>query len=99
MDPFRKSENPRPWLVLSDASHPFHGEEYVCATMTTTEREIAISVGRSDWVDGGSDVRSFVSPWSPMTVKHEAVRKRQGTVRKSVVRRVAEEVTTYVQPW
>jgi len=65
--------------------------------MTTTPRDVAVSVGRSDWTDGGSDVQSFVSPWSPMTVKHDAIRERQGTVRQSIVRQVAEEVVAYVQ--
>jgi hypothetical protein len=96
-DPFRDGENPRPWLVLSDSRHPFHGEECVCAPMTTTERPAAISVGRSDWTDGGSDVRSFVSSWSPMTVKHDTIRKRQGMIRKSIVRRVVEGVISYVR--
>jgi len=96
-DPFRDSDDPRPWLVLSDTRHPFHGEEYVCALMTTTDRPEAIPVEASDWISGGSPLTSFVSPWVPMTVKDHAIENKQGTVRRTIARRVAEEVVTYVR--
>lgn len=85
--------------MLSDASHPFHGEEYVCALMTTTNRPDAIPIETSDWISGGSPLASFVSPWVPMTVKHHAVTNKQGAVRRSIPRHVAEEMVTYVQTW
>ena len=97
-DPFRSGSNPRPWLVLSTERHPFHGEEYVCALMTTTERDSSICVTQSDWVVGRLSNRSFVSPWVPMTLKHEAVVRGQGSIRDALVDRVSEAVVYYLAP-
>ncbi|WP_132057779.1 hypothetical protein [Halorussus amylolyticus] len=97
-DPFRSGSNPRPWLVLSTERHPFHGEEYVCTLMTTTERESAVRVTQSDWVVGGLSDRWYVSPWVPMTMKHSVIVRGQGSVRDSVVDRVSEAVVYYLAP-
>ena len=35
-DPFKSGENPRPWLILNNESHPFGDEEYMTVTLTTT---------------------------------------------------------------
>lgn len=65
--------------------------------MTTTDRAEAIPIKASDWISGGSPLQSFVSPWVPMTVKHHAITNKQGSVRRSIARRVAGEMVTYVQ--
>lgn len=97
-DPFRPASNPRPWLVLSTERHPFHGEEYVCTLMITTERESSIRVEQSDWVVGRLSNRSFVSPWVPMTLKHEVIVRGQGSVRDALVDRISEAVVYYLAP-
>lgn len=33
------SENPRPWLILNNDSHPFGDEEYMAVTLTTPHGE------------------------------------------------------------
>ena len=35
-DPFKSGENPRPWLILNNDTHPFGDEEYMTVTLTTT---------------------------------------------------------------
>lgn len=60
----------RPWLIVSNDSHPFHGTEYIVLGMTTTQRSRAIRVKQSDWREGGTSKTSFISPWFVMTLKH-----------------------------
>nr|WP_233514205.1 MULTISPECIES: hypothetical protein [unclassified Haloferax] len=35
-DPFKSGENPRPWLILNNDTHPFGDEGYMTVTLTTT---------------------------------------------------------------
>ncbi len=65
--------------------------------MTTTDRSEAVAVEDSDWTSGGSPLQSYVSPWVPMSVKHERIHNRQGTVRQSIVRQVVEKMVFYIQ--
>ena len=54
--PFR--EGGRPYVVLSDEHHPFYGEEYLVAGVTTTERDGAIELTPDTWAEGGAPKRS-----------------------------------------
>lgn len=36
IDPFDNNKKARPWLIVSDDSHPFYGEQYVALTLTST---------------------------------------------------------------
>lgn len=38
----------RPWLIVSNDSHPFHGTEYIVLGMTTTQRSRAVRGKQSD---------------------------------------------------
>lgn len=83
---------PRPWLVVSNQRHPFHGSEYVGLGMTTTERTRAIPVERGDWIDGGLEKPGFVSPWFAMTLKHADITHRIGAVEMAVVDDAVEDL-------
>lgn len=93
-DPFCRSGT-RPYLVASNDSHPFAGEEYVGAVVTTTERERAVPLSGS-YTEGGLPRESFVSPWSLITLKHEALDKHVAQVSAEVVGTVAEAVHGYL---
>lgn len=97
-DPFKATENPRPWLVLNTDSHPFHGEEYMTVTLTTTPHEDTIPIRDTDWVAGGAPRQRYASPWSVASPKHPALVQRQGRVSESLVRTVVEELTRYLEP-
>ena len=51
----------RPWLVLSTANHPFHGEEYLVVGITTTPRPAAIELSTTAWELGGLPKDSYSS--------------------------------------
>ena len=86
----------RPYLILSDESHPFHGEEYIVAGVTTTERAEAVTLNTDDWTVGGLPKESYVSPWFVATLKHAGIDRGVGAVSSKVVNDVGEKVAEYV---
>ena len=67
-DPFGGGPS-RPYLVLSNDRHPFHGEEYVATVVTTTARPAAIELDEETFIRGELPRNSYVSPWNPVTIK------------------------------
>ncbi|MFB6084194.1 MAG: hypothetical protein ABEJ94_08120 [Halorientalis sp.] len=54
---------PRPWLVISTESVPFHPEQYLCVTLTTrTWHDESIPIPEDGWVDGGAPTETAVMP-------------------------------------
>jgi mRNA interferase MazF len=94
-DPF-KTGGRRPFVLISNQTHPFQGTEYIAATLTTTERDEAITLSDADWAIGNSPRDSYVSPWGVMTLKDATIDRRVGRLRASVLEQIAEELYGYV---
>lgn len=86
----------RPWLIVSDSTHPFSDVECLAVAMTTQEHSDGIAVSDSDWVRGGSKTDAYVSPWYVTTIKHRDLDNQQGAVRTSVVADVVEALNGYL---
>jgi len=87
----------RPYMVLSSAAtHPFHGEEYLVAGCTTTEREQAIALPETVWTVGQPAEPTWVSPWYLMTLKHANIEYGVGEIEPATVDRVARAVARQV---
>lgn len=97
-DPFKSGENPRPWLIINNGSHPFADEEYVTVTITTTPHEDGIPLDDSYWVEGGMPRQSYASPWSIASPKHAALIRRQGRLEDSFVQSVVTALNSYLEP-
>lgn len=94
-DPFGAASN-RPYLLLSDDRHPFHGQEYIAAVVTTTSREHAIPLEADSFEEGALPRRSYVSPWNPVTLKEYQIDKHVATLSETIVDDVVTELNTYV---
>jgi len=88
---------PRPYLIVSGLSHPFHGEEYIGIAITTTALESAIPISDDAWVRGGLPKESFLKPWQPTLLKHADITDAFGVLRQTVVDRTAEELASVIQ--
>ena len=94
-DPFGAGSN-RPYLLLSDDCHPFHGQEYIAAVVTTTGRENAIALKADSFEEGSLPRQSYVSPWNPVTLKGYQIDKHVATLSETIVDEVVAELNTYV---
>ena len=53
-DPFDNDKDARPWLIISDDSHPFYGEQYVSLTLTSKMwYDDGFELCDDDWIRGG----------------------------------------------
>jgi mRNA interferase MazF len=97
-DPFKGSDYSRPWLVISNTAHPFHGEQYIVLALTTkTWHDDLLSIGESQWTDGGTPKDSSIVPWSIETLEHADIGHWQGTIVESVVTDAVDEFVTFVR--
>lgn len=87
----------RPWLVVSSDDHPFHGEEYLVAGVTTTERAGTISLDPGEWTVGGLPRQSYVSPWFLTTIKHAEIDRGVGALTDATVENVLKAVVGYLE--
>lgn len=87
----------RPYLVLSNDRVPFHGQEYVAAVVTTTARTEAVELTPDRFERGGLPRRSYVSPWSVLTLKDWMITKQPAAVTDATVDEVRHELDAYLQ--
>jgi mRNA-degrading endonuclease toxin of MazEF toxin-antitoxin module len=90
--PFKSPPNERPFLVLSDDTHPFHGAEYAVVGLTRTGRHEAIELTADAWALGDPGGESYVSPWYVFTIKHADIIRPKGALTARMTDRVATAV-------
>ena len=98
VDPFKLGENSqRPWLIVSNDSHPFGEEQFVAVAVSTKEYEDSIALEPDVWSVGGVPQRSFVSPWAVHSPRIEDLVAWQGCVTDEFVSDVVTALETYLQ--
>lgn len=75
----------RPFLLVSSDRHPFHGEEYVGLSITTSETIGSLQIEPDAWGIGGLPEPSYIKPWNPAIIKDDMIRAVAGAVRSSIV--------------
>jgi len=99
VDPFDNGKNARPWLIVSDDSHPFYGEQYVALTLTSkTWYDDGFALRDRDWIRGGMPENSKVMTWGFGSPSHDDLdRDRwQGTLEATVVDSCVERAMGYI---
>lgn len=95
-DPFGHAPR-RPYLVVSNQTRPFQGEEYLVAGITTTDRGDAVPLA-GEFDDGGLQRESYVAPWTVLTIRNDHVSKRVAVASERVVAETASSIAGYVEP-
>jgi hypothetical protein len=86
----------RPFVCLSDDSHPFSDEEALYAAVTTTRRSEAIPLTPEDFVDGGLPRDSYVNPWTLTSFRHADIAGIEGILSENTTGTVAQVAATYL---
>ena len=85
----------RPYLILSDEAHPFAGEQYIAAGITTKEYSPSISLeGR--FVEGGLSEQSFVSPWAVVSLREADIKRAVAIADQKETRTVPEQMVRFL---
>lgn len=86
----------RPWLSLTDRSHPFDEKEGLYAAVTTTRRSVAIPLSESDFQSGGLPRESYVNPWTITTLKDADIEAVEGRLIEETTETVARAAAEYL---
>lgn len=85
----------RPWLLISDDSHPFADVECIAVGMTTQNHSDGIAVSDEAWIRGGSQKDAYISPWYVATIKQRDLDNQQGELADSLVADAIDAVHGY----
>lgn len=97
LDPFKDGSSGRPFLVISDETTPFHGDQYIVLSLTTrTWHEDRMPLAEADWVDGGAPRSSSIMPWSANSIDETLIESYQGTIRDEIVDEATARLSEYV---
>jgi mRNA interferase MazF len=95
-DPYKGGR--RPFLVVSNETRPYYGEDYTLAVMTTTKFEEAVQLTPDDVIKGDIDrYPSYIKPWSLHEFEHREIHRRVAQVSDDVIRAVADGITRHVE--
>ncbi|ELY97123.1 hypothetical protein [Natrialba asiatica] len=86
----------RPYVCLSDRTHPFHDEEALYAAATTTRRVAAVPLTDDDFVSGGLPRKSYVNPWTVVTIRHADMKHEEGHLVEATAEKIAAETAGYM---
>ena len=86
----------RPYVCLSDDTHPFSDEEALYAAVTTTRRAVAIPLTDDDFTTGGLPRESYVNPWTVATIRHADIQHEEGRLVDATIETIAEEAAGYI---
>ena len=93
-DPFGNAPR-RPYLLVSDGSHPFAGEQYIGAGISTKEYDASVPLDGAS-TEGELDRESFVAPWAVVSLREATVDRAiapvEDEVTEATVRRMARFV-------
>lgn len=86
----------RPFVCLSDDTHPFSEEEGLYAAVTTTRRAEAIPLTENDFKHGGLPRESYVNPWTIVSVRHADIDRQLTQLIPETTEQIARAAAGYL---
>ena len=86
----------RPYVRVSDNTHPFSDEEALYAAVTTTQRDAAVSLTDDDFATGGLPRDSYVNPWTVVSIRHADIDRAEGHLIDATTEHIASEAAGYL---
>lgn len=86
----------RPWVILSNEKHPYHGDEYIAVPVTTSEHPRAIALSDDVWDTGGTPRDSWTKPWNVTLIEHADILAFQGRLTETATDGIRKAVIHYL---
>ena len=86
----------RPYVRLSDDTHPFSDEEALYVAVTTTARPSAVPLVASDFASGGLPKDSYANPWTVVPIRHADIQAKEGQLTRRKTNEIAREAANYL---
>lgn len=86
----------RPYVCISDETHPFSDEEALYAAVTTTQRAAAVPLIDDDFERGGLPTESYVNPWTVTSIRHADIVENEGRLTADMLRTIVKETAGYI---
>lgn len=86
----------RPYVCLSDETHPFSDEEGLYAAVTTTRRPDAVPLDGSDFESGKLPRESYVNPWTIVPIRDADIDREEARLQAPIVERIASAAAGYL---
>jgi mRNA-degrading endonuclease toxin of MazEF toxin-antitoxin module len=86
----------RPYICLSNDTHPFSSEEALYVAVTTTHRAAAVPLAEDDFAVGGLPRESYVNPWTIVSIRHADMQGETGRLTDATTERIAQEAAGYL---
>ncbi|TKR25438.1 hypothetical protein [Natronomonas salsuginis] len=93
-DPFGNTPK-RPYLVCSDETHPFAGEQYIVLGITTKAYADSIPLSGA-FVAGSLAHESFLSPWAIVSILEKHVDRAVARIAEDTITEALQRAAGYV---
>ncbi|AWB28014.1 hypothetical protein [Halococcoides cellulosivorans] len=93
-DPFGTTPR-RPYLVVSDDTHPFAGEQCIAVGISTKSYDESIPLADA-FVEGRLDRESFVAPWAVVSLRDATIDRAVARVSEAVTDATVRRMAGYV---
>ncbi|ERH01873.1 MAG: hypothetical protein J07HN6_01432 [Halonotius sp. J07HN6] len=84
----------RPYVIVSDDSHPFAGRQYIALGISTQGYEASIPLAGS-FIEGELNRDSFVSPWAVVSLRTTHIDRAVAQVSTAVTDRATQQMAAY----
>lgn len=92
-DPFGETPR-RPYLIVSDGTHPFAGEQYIAVGISTKKYDESIPIA-DEIEEGGLDRESFVAPWAVVSLRETNVERAVARVGAAITDRAVRKMASF----
>ena len=92
-DPFGDTPR-RPYLIVSDGTHPFAGQQYIALGIST--KQYADSLPLTDaFVEGKLTRESFVSPWAVVSLRSNQIERAVAQLSTKLTNEATRQMAAY----
>jgi hypothetical protein len=84
----------RPYVIVSDDSHPFAGRQYIALGISTQEYSESIPLA-GEFVEGDLNRESFVSPWAVVSLRTRHIDRAVAQLSTELTNKATQQMAAY----